>query len=63
MRRYGTWDKVGGHVGQTDEYNRAGVQGSRPKRKGVWSVQNGSANDSAGGRRTACMGEEEKEKY
>ncbi len=35
MRRYGTWDKVWGHEGQTDEYNRAGVQGNRPKRKGA----------------------------
>jgi len=26
---------VGGHEGQTNEYNRAGVQDNRPKRKGT----------------------------
>ncbi len=30
-----------GHVGQTDKHNRADVQGSRPKRKGARTVQNG----------------------
>jgi hypothetical protein len=32
-----------GHAGQTDEDDRAGWEGSRPKRKGARTVQNGSA--------------------
>ncbi len=56
---------MGGHEGQTDEYNRAGVQkGNRPKRKGARTVQNGSAKVILlGGGRIACMGEGENEKY
>ena len=39
---------MGGHAGQTDEDNRAGVQGSRPNRKGARTVQN---SPSAGAKR------------
>jgi hypothetical protein len=52
-----------GHVGQTDDYNRAGVQGNRPKRKGARSIQNGFVKAILlGGGRTACMGDEKKKR-
>ena len=53
----GIWDKVGGHEGQTDEYNRGGVQGNRPKRKGATDQKE---NVILLGGRTSCMGEGKK---
>ena len=53
----GRWDKVGGHEGQTDEYNRGGVQGNRPKRKGATDQKE---NVILLGGRTSCMGEGKK---
>ena len=52
---------MGGHEGQTDEYNRAGVQGNRPKRKGATDQKEKLI--LLGGRTGACMGEEKNEKY
>ena len=57
LRRWGTWDKVGGHEGQTDEYNRGGVQGNRPNRKGATDQKE---KVILLGGRTACMGEGKK---
>ncbi len=53
---------MGGHEGQTDEYNRASVQGNRPKRKGA-TDQNEMVILILLGGRTACMGEGKNEKY
>jgi hypothetical protein len=48
---------VGRHEGQTDKYNRAGVQGNRPKRKGATDQKEKVV--LLGGR-IACMGEGKK---
>ena len=41
VRGQNAWDKVGGHEGQADKQNGAGVQGARPKRTGVRTAQTG----------------------
>ena len=39
VRGQNAWDKVGGHEGQTDKENGAGVEGGRPKRTGARTAQ------------------------
>ncbi len=56
---------MGGHARQTDEDNRAGGEGSRPKRKGARTVQNGSAKVIllGGGGRMPAWARKKKDKY
>ena len=55
---------MGAYVGQTDEDIRAGGKGTRPKRIGARTVQNGSAKVLlvvVGGK--PALGRKKKEKY
>ena len=51
---------MGGHAGQRDEDKRAGWEGTRPKRKGFRTVQNGSAQVILLGGGNASMSERKK---
>ena len=51
---------MGGYEGQTDEDIRAGGKGTRPKRIGARTVQNGSAKVLLVGGGGACIGEGKK---
>ena len=55
---------MGAYVGQTDEDIRAGGKGTRPKRIGARTVQNGSAKVLlVGGGAEPALGRGKNEKY
>jgi hypothetical protein len=57
VRGQTTRDKRGEHARQEDKNNRAGVQGHKPRRKGVRTVQNGLVGvDLLGGQRLPASG-------